>query len=142
MTIENEDFDFGNILLDENLYKIILIRDISYETLIIPKPSGNCFDKIDGFIRVNDGTRYFVLLGSEECDAIYDRIRHLISQKSGITYIISHNYAIIKIGKYDSWPLEKTLSLYNVIILIKSVFKKYQNHNYYNWKNVFGKMFI
>ena len=27
--------------------------------------------------------------------------------KSGITYVISHNYARIKVDSYDSLPLEK-----------------------------------
>ena len=44
---------------------------------------------------------------------------HIIMQKS-------------KLIHDDSLPLEKTLTLHNVIILIKSVFNKYQNHYYYN----------
>ena len=45
--------------------------------------------------------------------------------------IFFNNYAKIKIDSYDSLPLEKTLTLHNVIILIKSVFNKNQNHYYY-----------
>ena len=55
-----------------------------------------------------------------------------MSQKSGITYVISHNYARIKTDSFDSLPLEKTLNLHYVIILIKSVFNKNQNHYHYN----------
>ena len=33
--ITNEDFDFDNFLLDEKLYRNILIYDISYKTLIV-----------------------------------------------------------------------------------------------------------
>ena len=47
-------------------------------------------------------------------------------------YVFSHNYARIKTDSYDSLSLEKTLTLHNVIILIKSVFNKNQNHYYYN----------
>ena len=39
----------------------------------------------------------------------------------------SHNYARIKSGIYNSLTLEKTLTLHNTIILIKSVFKKKKN---------------
>ena len=46
---------------------------------------------------------------------------YLISQKSGITYIVSHNYAKIKIYLYDALPLQ---NFDNVIILVKSVFNK------------------
>ena len=36
----------------------ILIYDISYKTLIDPKPWHIRFNKIDGFIRIYNGTRY------------------------------------------------------------------------------------
>ena len=83
-------------------------------------------------IRVYDGTRYLVLFGPEKYDAIYNRIRYLIIQKSWITYVISDNYARIKVDSYDSFPLKKTLTLHNVIIFIKSVLNKDQNHYCYN----------
>ena len=53
-------------------------------------------------------------------------------KESGITYVISHNYVEIKIVSYDSLPLQKTLTLHNVIILIQSVFNKDKNNYYYN----------
>ena len=56
----------------------------------------------------------------------------LFSQKSSITHVFSHNYAkLCKVNSYDSLPLEKTLTLKNVIIFIKSVFNKDKNHYYY-----------
>ena len=47
--------------------------------------------------------------GPEKYDAIYNRIRYLLEVKSGIIYVTSHNYARMKIGSYDSLPLEKTM---------------------------------
>ena len=41
------------------------------------KPLCIRFDKIDGFIRVYDRTRYLVLFGSEKYDSMYNRIRYL-----------------------------------------------------------------
>ena len=84
------------------------------------------------FISVYDGTRYLVLFGSEKYDFLYNRIRYLIGVKIGITYVISHNYAKIKVDSYDSLPLEKAMTFHNVIILIKSVFNKNENIYYYN----------
>ena len=49
-----------------------------------------------------------------------------------IIYVISNNYARIKIDSNDSLPLEKTLTFHNVIILIKSVFNKEINNCYHN----------
>ena len=89
------------------------------------------FDKRDLFIRIYDGTRYLTLFGSEKYDAIYDRIRYLISLKSSITYIFSQYFAKIKVDSYDSLPIEKILTLYNVIIRIKSVLNKDKSHYYY-----------
>ena len=135
--IKLEDFDLDNILIDEKSHENILIYDISYKTLIGSKPLRIRFDKIDGFIRIYDGTRYLTLFGSEKYDAICDRIRYLISLKSGITYIFSHYFAKIKVDSYDSLPIEKTLTLHNVIILIKSVLNKDKNH--YCYKRVLEK---
>ena len=55
------------------------------------------FDKVDGLIRIYDGTRYLVLFAGQKFDFIYSRITYLIEVKSGITYVISHNYKKIKI---------------------------------------------
>ena len=105
--------------------------DISYKTLIDSKPLRIRFDKIDAFIRIYDGTRYLTLFGSEKFDTIYNRIRYLISLKSGITYIFFHYFMKIKADPYDPLPIEKKLILHNVIIHIKSVLNKGKNHYYY-----------
>ena len=56
----------------------------------------------------------------------------IIEVKSGIKYVISHNYAKIKVDSYYFLPLEKTMTFDNVIILIKSVFNKDKTNYYYN----------
>ena len=89
------------------------------------------FDKVIGFIRVYDGTKYLILFHFEKYNPIYDRIRYPISLAGGITYVFSYNYAKTKIDSDDDLPLEKTLTLHNVVILIKSVFNKDQNHYCY-----------
>ena len=50
-----------------------------------------------------------------------NRIRYLLSQKCGITYFFFHYYTKSKVDFYDVLPLEKTLTLHNVVIHIKSV---------------------
>ena len=105
-------------MTDEKSQKDILILDILYENLIGAKPLRIRFDKIDGFIRSYDGTRYLRLFGSEKFDAIYNRIGYLTSLKNSITY--------------DCLLIEKIFALHNVIIPIKSVLNKDQNQYYYN----------
>ena len=64
--------------------------------LIGSKPLRIRFDKVDGIIRISDGTRYLTLFDSKKNDTTYDRIIYLISPKSSITYIFSHYFA--KVG--------------------------------------------
>ena len=78
---KTEDFDF-DILIDAKWCKNILVYKILYKNLFDSKPLRIRFDDVDGFIKVCDGIRYLVLFGSERYDAIYNRIRYLISQKS------------------------------------------------------------
>ena len=125
--IKLEDFDFDNILIDEKK----LIYDISYKTLIGPKPLAIKFDKIDGLNRVYDRIRYLTLFGSVNYCVIYNRIRHLISLKSSITYILSRYFVKIKFDSYDPLLIEKRLTLHNVIILIKPVLNNDKNHYCY-----------
>ena len=85
-----EDFGFINILIDDKSQENILIYDISYKTLNVPKPLRIRFDKSDRCIRVYDGTRYLTLFDSQKYDATCNRIRYLISLTSSITYLIPH----------------------------------------------------
>ena len=103
-----------------------MIYDILYKTLIGPKPFRIRFNKIDEFIRIYDGTKYLILFGSKTYGAIYNRIRYIISisLKSSITYVFSHYYAKTKVDSYGFLPIEKRLTLDNVIIRIKSVLNK------------------
>ena len=90
--IELEGFHFYNILIDEKSQENILIHNSSYKTLIGAKPLSIRFNEINGFIRVYNGTRYLVLFGPEKYDPTYNRIKHLIGQKSGTTYVFSLYY--------------------------------------------------
>ena len=74
-----EDFEFDNFLIDERSHEIILIYDISYKNLIGPKHLRIIFDKIDGCIRICDGTTYLLLLAPEKYHSICNRIRYLIN---------------------------------------------------------------
>ena len=48
--IKIEDFNLGNILIDEKTYKNILVYNISHKTLIDAKPLRIRFNKIIRFI--------------------------------------------------------------------------------------------
>ena len=137
MEIDN-DINVDRILLDEKSYENILVYEILYKKIMDVKPLWIRFKKVDGIINIYDGIRYlelsdsynegFYKIDSRRPNAIYDRINYLISEKSGITDSINHNFARIGIDSCNSLPIEKKLTFHNVIILIKSVV----NNCYYN----------
>ena len=104
---------------------------MTFITFMISTPLRIRFDEIDKFIKIYDGIRYLVLFSNSWYDKICDRIKHLISKKSGITDSINHNFAGIRTNSYNSLPIEKVLTFHNIIILIKSVFSE-KNNYYYN----------
>ena len=109
-----------------------MIDDISYKPFMSSIPLRVRFDKIDGYIKIHDRIRYLVLFGHGWYDEICDRIKYLISKRSGIADSTNHNFARIRIDLHTSLPIEKILTFYNVILFIKSVVNKNKNNCYYN----------
>ena len=70
-----------------------------------------------GFIRDYGETSYLVLFGSEIYNTICNKTRCLRRLKSGISYVVSHNYAKTKIDSDNNLPLEKMLTMNNIVIL-------------------------
>ena len=84
----DSDFDFSNILLDEKLYKeknenILWKYDTLYNPSKNTKPLRISFNKIDGFIKTHNLIRCLVLFDYGWFDKICDRIKYLISEKTG-----------------------------------------------------------
>ena len=60
--IKLEYFDLHNILIDEKSQEKIFNYDISYKAFIDSKSLRIGFDKIDGFGRIYDETRYLIIV--------------------------------------------------------------------------------
>ena len=59
---------------------------------MVEKPLRTRFNKVDGFVKIFDGTRYLVSFCSRwYYDAIYDKVRYFMSENSGITNSINQN---------------------------------------------------
>ena len=63
--INLEDLTLDNILIDEKSFENIFNNDISYKTLIDPKPLSIRFDQKVGCFRIYDGNTYLTLFSSE-----------------------------------------------------------------------------
>ena len=92
--IKIEDFLFDNILTGKKSNRDILVYEPSYKTLIGAKSLRMRFNKVDGFIRVYDGTRYLVLFGLKnmisftmELDTLH-MLFLIIKQKSKLIHMI------------------------------------------------------
>ena len=67
------------------------------------------FDKIDGFIRVHDSKfRNLLVFHNKLFDKISDNIKCLVSEKSGITDNINHNFGKLRMYLYNLLPIKKT----------------------------------
>ena len=70
-----------------------------------------------------DLLEYMMELDIQHCLALEN-----IIHKIGITCIFCRYFANLKDYSYDSLPIENILTLYNVVICIKSVLNKDKNH--------------
>ena len=59
------------------------------------------------FVKVHNRIGYLVLFDYGWRDEICHNIKYLISEKSGITDSINHNFERIRIDSYDSLPMKK-----------------------------------
>ena len=91
------------------------------------------FDKISGFvIAFDDKNKHLILIDYGLFNKICNKIKYLLSNKSGIANSIIHNFGKIRIDSYNSLRIKKILTFHNVIILNKSVVNKNKNKYYYN----------
>ena len=70
------------------------------------KPSRNRFDKMDWFIKIHDKIRRLVLLDYSYCDQICYKIKYFVSEESGFTDSINHNFTRVKICSCDSLTID------------------------------------
>ena len=82
--------------MNKNKYENILIYDISFKTFMGRKSLRIRFNKINGFIKIYEGIRYLILYNYERYNAICDKMKYLLSEKSGVKDSINHNFTRIR----------------------------------------------
>ena len=88
------------------------------------KPLRIRFDNVKVFMRVYNWTRHSMLYGPGKYDAISNKNKYLIRQKSGVTCAIYYTCSRIKIDLHDSLRLEKVSTLLNVMNSLSQVLIK------------------
>ena len=72
--------------------------NFAYKTQYAAKPLHIIFDKVDGYIRKYDSTKYIELFYSDEKhERMFDRISYLIMLARNISEVYSFRFTIIKI---------------------------------------------
>ena len=67
------DFNFNNILLDENSYGDILVYDISYKTFMGTKGLRVRFHQVNGFIKIYDSSSSRILFATFSKQTLSER---------------------------------------------------------------------
>ena len=81
--INVNDLNLDKILIDEKSCKNILNCKVAYKTQYRAMYFFIIFDKLDGYIRKHDSTKYLALFQSDQkYKRIIDRIRYLVMLKS------------------------------------------------------------
>ena len=136
--INIKDFNSNLIKIDKNSYKNIDIYYIGYITMkdfdYVKVNSVNSLylimNKVDGYFEEINGNKYLTLVFTDKNKEVltkytelWDGIKNFIkkiSNKSG-----EYGKDFMKINLDDSLPLKKTLKLYNMTIIVRSVFEEY-----------------
>ena len=67
------------------------------------------FEKVDGYVRKYDTTKFLGLFHSnEKYETIFEKIRYLVLLKNNVSDVYPHKYLKIKIDSDDGVLLEKT----------------------------------
>ena len=72
--IKIKNFDFGNMLLDENSYGNILVHDILYKTLIGAKPLCIMFGENKYYLQVYLNNYAYKTVSTQRVDYLEDNI--------------------------------------------------------------------
>ena len=85
---------------------VMIVGDFDFNNILLDK-------------KLYENTYENILMYVISYKTVYSGVRYLISDKSGVTYSINHNFARVKIDSYNSLPKKKTVTFHNIMILIK-----------------------
>ena len=140
--INIKDFDPNNIKIDENSYKNILIYYIGYVTIKkdLQTDSVNplylVFIKVNGCCEEINRNKYLTLVSTNESkekikkyEELWVKIRDLIRSITKNLDDYDKKYMKIKFDSDDNLPLNKTIEIILVTIVVIAVF--HENNKYY-----------
>ena len=142
--INIKNFDPNNIKIDEKSYKNILIYYIGYVTIKDSKyikinsvnPLYLIFNKVNGYFEEINGNKYLTLVPTNESkekikkyEELWSKIRDLIRSITKNSDDYDEKYMKIKFNSDDELPLNKTIEIPTMTIVVRAVF--HENNKYY-----------
>ena len=134
--INIKGFDPNLLKIDQKSYKNIDIYYIGYITVKdsdYVNPLYLIISEVDGYIKEKNGSKYLVFDSANENNEVlkkynelWDGIKNEIETiNSGKTSEYDKDFMKIKFNSDDNLPLNKTLKLHNMTIVIRSVFEEH-----------------
>ena len=137
-----ENFGPNNIRIDENLYKNILISYAGYVTIkkdlkiYRVNPLYLMFNKINGYFEEINGAKYLTLVRTNESkekikkyEELWIKIGDLIKSVTKKSDNHDEKYMRIKFDRDEKLPLNKTIKIRIIIVVVRAVF--HENNKYY-----------
>ena len=140
--INTKNFDLNNIEINEKSYENILIYYIGYVTIKDYKylkinsinPLYLIFSKVNGYFQEINKNKYLMLLSTNESkekvkkyEEFWSKIRDLISLITRNSDDYDDKYMKIKFNSDDELPLNKTIEIPSMIIVLDLFFMKRAN---------------
>ena len=139
--INIKDFDPSQIKIDKKSYKNIAIYNISYitikrncdyENINSVNPLYLIIGHVDGYIEESNGNKYLTFDSTdkkknelEKYTKLWDEIKyHIQTINAGRSGECEKDYMKIKFNSDDDLPLNKTLRLHMLTIIVRSVFEE------------------
>ena len=125
--------------IDKKLYKnidiyyigCITMKDSDYVKINSVNPLYLIIDKIEGHFEEKNGNKYLILDSTDKNKEVlikytklWDGIKNSIAKVNNKLGEYRKDFMKIKFNSDDNLPLNKTLKLHNITIIIRSVFEK------------------
>ena len=133
------NFDLNLLKIDKKLYKnihidyigYIIMKHSDYVKINIVSPLYLIIGEVDGYFEDKNGNRYLILGSTDKNQKVlikytklWDGIKNSIEKVNNNLSEYGKDFMKIKFNSDDSLPLNKTLKLHNMTIVIISVFEE------------------
>ena len=107
------------------------MKDLDYVHIHSINPIYLLFDKVDEYIEESNGNKYLIFTPTNKNKEVltkytelWDKIKDLIKSITNTSGEYDKKHMKIKFDSGDDLPFGKTLSLYNMTIVVRSVFQE------------------